>query len=228
MAVSRLLLIRHGQASFGAADYDVLSARGIEQSRQLGAHLARTGLAIDALYRGPRKRHIDTADHMRAAAAEAGRELPEPMALDGLDEYPAFELLRYWMPLLRERHPELADGLASGSARAIEQITALWARGELETGELESFAAFEQRVSAAIDRIRSSHGRGVTIAAVTSGGPVSVAVKRCLELSPDKAIAVAWVVVNSSITELAFSGDRLGLVALNRIPHLDDGLVTRR
>lgn len=226
--MSRLLLIRHGQASFGAADYDVLSKRGIEQSRQLGAHLARTGLAIDALYRGPRKRHIDTVAHMRAAAAETGHELPEPIALDELDEYPAFELLRYWLPQLRERHPRLAEGLARGSARAIEEITQLWARGELDTGDLESFVDFEGRVSAALDRIRASHGRGVTVAAVTSGGPVSVAVKRCLELSPDKAIAVAWVVINSSITELAFSEERLGLIALNRIPHLDDALVTRR
>ena len=226
--MSRLLLIRHGQASFGAADYDVLSARGIEQSRRLGAYLAQTRLGIDALYRGPRKRHADTADHLRAAAADAGCELPEPVELDGLDEYPAFELLRHWMPQLRERDLDLADQLAAGSAQAIERVTMMWARGELDTGGLESFAAFEERVGLAIDRIRADHGRGVTVAAITSGGPVSVAVKRCLELAPDKAIAVAWVMINTSITELAFSDGRLGLIALNRIPHLDDALVTRR
>jgi broad specificity phosphatase PhoE len=226
--VSRLLLIRHGQASFGAADYDVLSDRGVEQSRMLGAYLAERGTPIDALYRGPRKRHLDTTRHMCEAATAAGRTLPEPIDLEGLDEYPAFELLRYWMPQLRERHPTLADALVAGSPRAIEEITQMWARGELETGELASFAAFEDWVSAAIDQIRGRHGRGVTIAAVTSGGPIAVAVKRCLELQPDMAIAVAWVVNNASITELAFSGERLGLIGLNRIPHLPESLITRR
>jgi len=34
-----VLLVRHGQASFGADDYDVLSETGIEQSRMLGRAL---------------------------------------------------------------------------------------------------------------------------------------------------------------------------------------------
>jgi broad specificity phosphatase PhoE len=226
--VSRLLLIRHGQASFGAADYDVLSDLGAEQSRCLGAYLADRSIAIDALYQGPCARHLDTARHMRDAAAAGGQPLPDPIDIAGLDEYPAFELLRYWMPQLRERHPDLAAALLGGSARAMEEITQMWARGELETGELESFADFEARVLASLDDIRSRHGSGATVAVVTSGGPIAVAVKRCLELAPDKAIAVAWVVLNSAIIELAFSGDRLGLVALNRIPHLPQHLITRR
>ena len=42
--VSRILLVRHGQASFGAADYDQLSPTGHEQSRVLGAALAARGV----------------------------------------------------------------------------------------------------------------------------------------------------------------------------------------
>ena len=38
-----VLLVRHGQASFGADDYDVLSETGWEQCRLLGAHLAARG-----------------------------------------------------------------------------------------------------------------------------------------------------------------------------------------
>jgi hypothetical protein len=37
--VGNLYLIRHGQASFGAADYDVLSPVGERQSLALGEHL---------------------------------------------------------------------------------------------------------------------------------------------------------------------------------------------
>ena len=30
-----LMLVRHGQASFGSEDYDVLSSRGVRQSRKV-------------------------------------------------------------------------------------------------------------------------------------------------------------------------------------------------
>ena len=42
--MSTILLVRHGQASFGAADYDNLSPTGHEQSRVLGAALAARGI----------------------------------------------------------------------------------------------------------------------------------------------------------------------------------------
>ncbi len=42
--VSRILLVRHGQASWGADDYDQLSPLGDEQSRVLGAALAARGI----------------------------------------------------------------------------------------------------------------------------------------------------------------------------------------
>ena len=38
--VSTLYVIRHGQASFGAADYDRLTEIGVEQAGLLGLHLA--------------------------------------------------------------------------------------------------------------------------------------------------------------------------------------------
>ena len=44
MAPRTLLLVRHGQASFGKSDYDRLSPGGHRQARLLGADLARRGL----------------------------------------------------------------------------------------------------------------------------------------------------------------------------------------
>ena len=61
-SVSVLLLVRHGQASFGAADYDELSALGEEQSRLLGASLAARGVRPDVVLRGSMQRHRQTAD----------------------------------------------------------------------------------------------------------------------------------------------------------------------
>ena len=46
-----IYLIRHGQASFGADDYDVLSPTGIRQAEILGDHLLNLGVRFDRVQR---------------------------------------------------------------------------------------------------------------------------------------------------------------------------------
>ena len=45
--MSLLLLVRHGQASWGAADYDDLSPLGVEQSALLGKLCHPHGINVD-------------------------------------------------------------------------------------------------------------------------------------------------------------------------------------
>ncbi|WP_164030788.1 histidine phosphatase family protein, partial [Serratia marcescens] len=47
-----IYLIRHGQASFGADDYDVLSPTGIRQAEILGDHLRNLGVRFDRVLSG--------------------------------------------------------------------------------------------------------------------------------------------------------------------------------
>ena len=58
-----LYLIRHGQASAHAEDYDQLSELGKIQGRIIGNHLSDK--QIDAIYIGPRKRHLQTYEAAR-------------------------------------------------------------------------------------------------------------------------------------------------------------------
>ena len=67
-----VLLVRHGQASFGADDYDVLSETGVEQSRVLGRFLAAAGISPGAVVHGAMKRQRDTATAMVEAAGLVG------------------------------------------------------------------------------------------------------------------------------------------------------------
>jgi len=229
--VSTLILIRHGQASFGAADYDVLSDRGVEQARILGQHLAARDLSVDAVYSGPAKRQRDTATHLLAAATEAGHALPGSSVVPELDEYPAFELFKRFLPVLREKDPEIAElmtGLDSSASyrKVYARVSQKWARGEFDTEDLESFAQFESRVHSGLDHIMKREGRGKTVLAVTSGGPISLSVRRALQLAPEVALKVAWVVANASMTEYRFSDDDFTLIGFNRIPHLQDPLIT--
>lgn len=54
-------LIRHGQASFGAEDYDVLSATGHLQGKHVGTELRRRGVRPDQVWSGTLRRQRETA-----------------------------------------------------------------------------------------------------------------------------------------------------------------------
>ncbi len=227
--MSSLVLIRHGQASFGAADYDVLSELGAAQSRKLGSHFANGKEPFDAIYSGPRRRHLGTTKHMCEAAHAEGMPSPKPTVIDELDELPAFELVAHWRPIIEAREPGLAKRIVSGSARAMATILDRWADGSLDSGDHETYAAFSSRVTNAIDRIRDEQGSKKRVAVVTSGGPIAITVGQSLELRPTKAMSILWSLANSSVTEFHYRPGELGLTALNRIAHLDSlHLVTTR
>ncbi|MEO8161748.1 MAG: histidine phosphatase family protein, partial [Arenimonas sp.] len=83
-----LLLVRHGQASAGSADYDRLSERGIEQCRRLGHWLAATGHEFDALVMGGMRRHAQSAAAIAEGYAHgSAAALPLPELDRGLDEF---------------------------------------------------------------------------------------------------------------------------------------------
>ena len=116
-------LIRHGQASYGEADYDRLSARGEEQARAVGTWLARQRIEqrIDALYHGPLRRQVQTAAFAREAAAAQGVALPPATELAELAEYPAFEMLQHLVPRLVAEDPEFAQLTTAPTPRLLDR-----------------------------------------------------------------------------------------------------------
>ena len=71
--MATIYLIRHGQASFGSANYDQLSALGQLQATRTGQYLARSGVQLDAAYSGDLWRQ-------REACERACAELPATIA----------------------------------------------------------------------------------------------------------------------------------------------------
>src|SRR6476660_3762059 len=61
-SMGQIYLVRHGQASFGKANYDQLSELGIEQARLLGQWFASCGVHIDKVVTGDMQRHRQTAE----------------------------------------------------------------------------------------------------------------------------------------------------------------------
>ncbi len=58
--MGRLYLVRHGQASFGAADYDNLSELGRRQAVRLGQYFRENDQSFDAVFTGTLRRHGQT------------------------------------------------------------------------------------------------------------------------------------------------------------------------
>ena len=172
-----LLLIRHGQASYGEADYDRLSTRGQDQARALGtlSRAAARSISSTSARCGASK-----ADRGARRRERAGN-LPAPTTLPELAEYPAFELLQHFMPKLVAEDPKFAALDANADARARERGVShdarRWARDEWDVEGVERVTAFAARVRA---RPRSRRARrassGARIAVVTSAGPIGVAV----------------------------------------------------
>lgn len=232
--MSSLTLVRHGQASFFAADYDRLSELGQRQAALLGEHWARRGLAFDEVFTGPRSRQRQTAEIVGEAYRRAGLPWPEPVLLPELDEYDLGGLVEKLIPDLVARDPGFGD-LVEGYRRSegerervrtfqrmFEALLREWQAGTVGGEGVESWLAFRERVRRGLDRIRERPGGGRQVAAFTSGGFIGTAVQLALAAPDTVALEVNWRVRNGSLTEFIFTRDRLTLDSFNAVPHLED------
>ena len=92
--MSQVLLVRHGQASWGSADHDVLSDLGERQSRMLGEALAARGVVPDLVVRGAMRRHRQTAEQAVAGAGWAADVVVD----DGWNEFDHVQMLAMHPP----------------------------------------------------------------------------------------------------------------------------------
>jgi broad specificity phosphatase PhoE len=227
------MLVRHGQASFGAEDYDVLSSRGVRQSRKVAEILAGYGVSPTSLIHGGMRRQRETAEQMLLAATrwELPVETDERWSeLDHLAVMGAYPTLSAGdRELLRRGGMEL---------RAFHQLytsaTARWASGAYDDDYPESFAAFIGRIRSAIGHAARAAGERRTAVVVTSGGPIAAACAMLTEVGEEpRRLAAAWarfnaVVVNASVTRIVVGSTGARLLTFNEHAALDRELVTYR
>ena len=237
--MSRLLLIRHGQASFSAhpdrafEDYDRLSELGRQQASALGHELASGGVLFDRVYTGPLVRQRQTADEVAAAYIRQSKAWPEITEIAELAEHEGSRVVRHALSSELE-HAEALERLLAKTGEDGEEVelkrtyftvfrrvTRRWARGEIAPPDVsESWQAFRIRVDSGVRRILAEPGRGVTVGVFTSGGPVGSTVASALGLGDERALELAWMVENATVTELLFSDDQLSLKSFNVQPRL--------
>lgn len=209
-----LYLVRHGQASFGAADYDCLSELGTRQCRALGEWFAARGLRFEAVLRGTLKRHVQSLDGI---AEGMGGGLPDALAWPGLNEYDSDALLRtvHPGPLAAPTSPEQYRS----HFRLLRQALALWMEGRTQPEGMPSWNDFTAGVALALDHVRTSFEQDVLI--VSSGGPIATAVHQVLQTPPATMIELNLRIRNSALTEFAFTPKRHMLQSYNHLPHLE-------
>ncbi|WP_296224116.1 histidine phosphatase family protein [Ralstonia sp. UBA689] len=213
--MAELFLVRHGQASFGAANYDQLSERGEQQGFWLGEYFAQQNIAFDRVICGTLRRHEQTVDAILRGMGRAGLDYEQHA---GLNEYDFQGLFA----ALGDDHPELTR-LATGSMRdhyrALRQVLHLWSEDKIRGPVPETWAQFQRRVAEARAVIQG--GNGQRVLAVSSGGPIAVTAQQVLAAPAASAIALNLQIRNCSIAQYFFNAESFHLATFNGIPHLD-------
>ena len=215
-----MLLIRHGQASFGTADYDRLSPLGEEQSRRLGRWLKQSGTAPDLVVVGPRRRHAHTADLcVEAAGVTAPR-----LTITGLDEFDHEEVLARHRPDLASHDALLAElARLENPHRAFQlmfsEAVARWTSNKFDQEYSRSWTAFREAVMEGMQALAAQEVR--TIWAFTSGGPIAVITNALVGAPIADAFTLSWPLVNTSTSRVSIGAKRKSLISYNGWPHLE-------
>jgi broad specificity phosphatase PhoE len=214
--MGQILLVRHGQASWGAEDYDVLSTVGEQQSEVLGHALARAlgGVEPDLLVHGTMQRQQRTAE-LAAKAAGWSVTATVDQRWNEMDHRAVLAL----QPRQFDGEPDRAQFQAW-----FEAATRRWASGHHDDEYDESFPRFRARVRDGVEAIAEVG----TAVVVTSGGPISAVTADLLAADTPTYKRLAPVVVNSSVTRVVSGRRGLTLVSFNDHAHLPAELLTYR
>ena len=211
-----LYLVRHGQASFGADDYDNLSDLGRQQSVRLGEYWRAKGLKFDAVLVGTLKRQTQTLEGLlNGLGTPIGERAP--LHWPGLNEYDSAAVIAtiHPEPLQKPDTPELYRH----HFRLLRDALTQWMNGVTSPKGMPSYVDFQKGVTSALDHVRTQYDGNVLL--VSSGGPISTAVGHVLGTTPETTIELNLRIRNASITEFAYTPKRHMLVTYNTLPHLD-------
>ncbi len=235
--MSSVYLIRHGQA--GTRDrYDALSEIGHRQARLLGEYFAGQRISFRTVISGGLTRQRETAGQFIAAYRDASLELPEQSIDTRWNEFDLDRVYQGLAPLLCAEDPEFrrqydemhADIKASaGSAHAEihrrwndcdRTVVTQWVEGR-HPFEGESWVDFHKRILGCIHSI--SHLQpGENAIVFTSATPIGILAASTLDIHDKRALHMAAVLQNSSISSLRIRGDEARLFSFNGVPHLTD------
>ena len=234
--MAAIYLIRHGQASFGSADYDQLSAKGSKQAVILGQYW-QSSVVPHKFYSGDLLRHGQTLKGF--TEGYQGQETPM-IIHSGFNEFDHVDILtnynHQWKNFavmsaevnrLKDPNKTFQNEFANALSR--------WVSGYFDNEYQESWTNFKRRCIRALQDIikqeLASSRKSVTnsgeskktknILVFTSGGTISAIVQHILQLSDHHALQINQQSRNTSVTKLLFSENMLSVDYLNNYNHLE-------
>jgi broad specificity phosphatase PhoE len=216
-----IYLIRHAQASFGPADYDVLSDLGYRQCELLDAALAARGARPSRVLSGSLRRQQDTARACALLSSQTTLEVDPRW-----NEYDSAGVMAAYGNLVGSG-AATDDGIGAGpglSSRdfqaVLDKALARWIEAGDRSACAESWPVFSGRARAAITELAAGLGRGEEAMVVSSGGTIAAITEHLLGAGPPTFTAINRMSVNTSVSTVLSGRSGLNLLTLNEHTHL--------
>lgn len=224
--MSTFYLIRHGQASFGAEQYDQLSELGMRQCALLGEWWRNCGLPVHRIVVGQMQRHRQSAEAFWQGYGGPPELSSGHWQVDtGLNEFDHEQVLHAAFPELAEpnalsRIVAATDNPRATFQRLFEQALSRWMHGQHDVDYAESWPAFKARITALLDRFATEPANSHAVL-FTSGGPISGICQQLMAMPDSHVMNLLAIIMNSSISKVVNRNNRLQLISINGVPHLE-------
>lgn len=218
--MSKILLIRHGQASFGAADYDCLSPLGEQQAVHLGKHLAAQHLPVHQVIAGDMKRHQQTRDGVMRALDSKDSDSRIDASWNEFDFRQVLGIVnpdfihhdKFTAYLKQHANPE------AEFIRVFSQAIDKWIKGEHTStphSEFEPWATFQARVLQGLENAVATTSKGQNTLIFTSGGAITVVLLSLLHIPLTRFLHINKELVNCGVTQLRVGKKGAVLLTMN-------------
>jgi len=235
--MSKLYFFRHGQASLGAENYDVLSDKGVRQAQILGEYLLKENISFDKIFVGPLDRQIDTFKAVEEQYRKNKKNLPTPIIIKGLKEHNGIETMKIALPDLIKTDPYLIT-LEKSTKRdpknamrnamlGFQYFLSEWAEGNITVEGMPTWKEFRADVKEGLDQVLKATAKGETVGIFSSGGTISAITAECLGLTTEKAVAeLNFSIRNTSFSSFLYTNKKFNLLSFNELPHLKKDMIT--
>lgn len=208
-------LLRHGQASFGAADYDNLSELGHRQARVAADTLAARGLRNPVVASGTLRRQRDTA-------APVARRF-------GVDDVRVDPRWNEYDHVAMVEHAVTASGRSMPTGERAFQAVLDVALGRWVTDDAaDGWQAFSGGAVAALQELVDILEPGCDAVVATSGGVIAAIAAHLVGGSAETVVALNRVVVNAGFTTLLAGRSGLSLLGFNDHAHFTGAAASLR
>lgn len=224
--MGQLYLVRHGQASFGKANYDELSELGAQQAFWLGEYFQSLSLTFDRVVTGSLQRQQDTARHLLRGAQQ-----DMPVSIDpGFNEFDFKTVASVYCHAAGIDLPSTRNG-GKLFFQMLRRAILAWSAGELHgkvenkqacyatSQGLETWPDFSQRVSDAMNAIIASEEHE-NVLVISSGGAMALAISQILGCDVETMIDLNMQTRNTGYHQLFFNQRGYHLSTFNALPHL--------